>query len=74
MTKLVSSKIFLVIVALIVGGVAGWFAWYLVYPNLHVSGSVVWTGSSVLGTSSSSSKNNSSYITSPTSTPSSSSW
>ncbi len=44
-TKILSSKIFLVVVSLIIGGVVGWFSWYLVYPNLHVSGSQVWTGS-----------------------------
>ncbi len=45
MSKIISSKTFLIVVSLIVGGVIGWFSWYLVYPNLHVSGSEVWTGS-----------------------------
>ncbi|MHB8362099.1 MAG: hypothetical protein ACYDBX_00560 [Patescibacteria group bacterium] len=84
-TKIVSSKIFLVVISLIIGGVIGWFAWYLVYPNLHVSGSQVWTGSvapatgkaPTTGYSSGSSSVNtkssgSSYSTTPSSTPSSS--
>ena len=43
--KFLSSKIFLIIVSFVIGVVVGWFLWYLVYPNLHVKGSQVWTGS-----------------------------
>ena len=46
MNKFFSSKIFIAIIAFIVGGLVGWFLWYVVYPNLHVSGSKVWTGTS----------------------------
>ena len=45
MNKFLSSKLFIAIIAFIVGVIVGWFLWYLVYPNLHTSGSQVWTGS-----------------------------
>ncbi len=47
MKNIMSSKIFIAIVSLIIGIILGWFLWYIVYPNLHTSGSQVWTGSSI---------------------------
>jgi capsular polysaccharide biosynthesis protein len=75
--KFLSSKIFLILISFLIGVVVGWFLWFLVYPNLHVSGSQVWTGSS--NNSSNSNKtnatptyNNGSYNTPSSNTPSNS--
>lgn len=68
MSDFFTSKIFIALIAFIVGGLVGWFLWYVVYPNLHVSGSQVWTGT--INPTNSSSKNSSYYTPKTKSTPS----
>jgi hypothetical protein len=51
MKNILSSKIFIVVLAFIVGVAVGWFLWYLVYPNLHTKGRQVWTGTGSVSSS-----------------------
>ena len=80
MNKFLSSKIFLVIVAFVIGILVGWYAWFVVFPNLHVQGSTVWTGtvnhSSTNYPSTTKTKSSSTYkpYNSKTSTPNSSQY
>ncbi len=73
MNKFLSSKLFVAIIAFVVGIVVGWFLWYLVYPNLHTSGSQVWTGNLNPSNSKVSSNTNTKKSTKPKSSTNSSS-